>query len=120
MNPMEAKKLAGDWIDAWNRHDLKAILSHYAHDVEFRSPFVEKILGDSSKTVKGIKKLKSYFAEGLKSFPDLHFKLMEVSTSCGSVILYYHSVKGLIAAERMIFNPEGKISKVTVDYENAA
>src|SRR4029434_3719429 len=120
MNPMEAKRLASEWIDAWNRHDLEAIVSHYADDVEFRSPFVEKILGESSKTVKGLPKLKTYFAQGLRAYPDLYFKLMEVSVACETVILYYRSVKGMLAAERMHLNSQGKIAKVTVDYDRAA
>ena len=39
-----AEAFARDWIDAFNRHDLEAVLSHYADDVEFSSPVVTEIL----------------------------------------------------------------------------
>ena len=29
-----AERFAADWIDAWNRHDLDAILAHYADDFD--------------------------------------------------------------------------------------
>jgi ketosteroid isomerase-like protein len=44
VNTQKAYQLALDWIEGWNRHDLDAILSHYADDVEFTSPFVVKLL----------------------------------------------------------------------------
>jgi ketosteroid isomerase-like protein len=35
-----ARKLANDWVAAWNAHDLEAILGHYEDDVELTSPAV--------------------------------------------------------------------------------
>ena len=46
MGPENAERLAREWVEAWNAHDLERILSHYAEDVEFASPFVAAILGD--------------------------------------------------------------------------
>ena len=40
-----ARAFARDWVAAWNSHDLDRILSHYAEDVEFRSPFVVALTG---------------------------------------------------------------------------
>ena len=42
----EADALAEHWIAAWNNHDLERILSHYAEDVVFSSPFVHIICCD--------------------------------------------------------------------------
>ena len=33
-----AEAFAAHWIEAWNSHDIDAILSHYVDDVEFLSP----------------------------------------------------------------------------------
>lgn len=35
-----AERFAKDWVDAWNRHDLEAVLSHYADDFEMSSPYI--------------------------------------------------------------------------------
>jgi ketosteroid isomerase-like protein len=51
MNEQQATRLAQAWIDAWNRHDLDAILRHYAPDVEFTSPFVSALSGEASGTI---------------------------------------------------------------------
>jgi ketosteroid isomerase-like protein len=34
-----ALEISQNWIAAWNHHDLAAILSHYAEEIEFYSPF---------------------------------------------------------------------------------
>jgi hypothetical protein len=34
------------WISAWNTHDLKAILSLYSEDIEFRSPKIKSVYSD--------------------------------------------------------------------------
>ena len=52
ISPEKAAQIAKDWMDAWNRHDLDSILSHYAEDVEFTSPFVVRLMGEASGTIK--------------------------------------------------------------------
>ena len=36
-----AKDHVDKWIKAWNTHNLKAILSLYSEDIEFRSPKIK-------------------------------------------------------------------------------
>ena len=31
------------WVNAWNNHDLKAVLSMYSDDIEFSSPKVKVV-----------------------------------------------------------------------------
>ena len=35
-----AIRFAGEWIAAWNAHDLGRILSHYTEDFEMSSPVI--------------------------------------------------------------------------------
>jgi len=51
----QAKQLAAHWIEAWNVHDLDAIMSHYDDDVVLTSPFAQKILNMPSGTVNARK-----------------------------------------------------------------
>lgn len=39
IDPELARRVALAWFDAWNDHDLDAILVHYDAAVEFTSPF---------------------------------------------------------------------------------
>jgi len=40
VTPDDARKLANDWVAAWNAHDLEAILGHYEDAVELISSSV--------------------------------------------------------------------------------
>lgn len=112
----QARPFANEWIAAWNGHDLEKILAHYADEIEFSSPFVIRLFNEPSGTIRGKERLRDYFAKGLAAYPDLKFELFHVLTSIQSVVLYYRSVKNLLAAEVMFFNPEGKIIKVVAHY----
>ncbi|MFO1519661.1 MAG: nuclear transport factor 2 family protein [bacterium] len=107
---------AQEWIAAWNSHDLNRILSHYSEKVEFHSPFVVKITGDPSGTLKGKEALKAYFTKGLSAYPQLHFELLGAFTGVGSVVLHYKSVQNLTATEMMVFDENGKVAQVRAHY----
>ncbi|MCW5799119.1 MAG: nuclear transport factor 2 family protein [Nitrospira sp.] len=116
MNEQFARSLAEAWISAWNRHDLGAILHHYATDIEFTSPFVPALSGDPSGSLRGREQVTAYFRKGLHAYPDLHFDLIRILTGIDSLVLYYRSVNGLLAAEMMTVNSEGLIQTVRVHY----
>jgi hypothetical protein len=109
---------AADWIAAWNRHDLDAILSHYADDVVFTSPFAVRLTGDG--TVRGRDALRAYFAAALTKFPNLHFRLRHALPGVNSLVLLYDSVENLLAAEAFEFEPGGKACRVKCHYTPAA
>ena len=112
----KAEQIAREWIEAWNHHDLDAIIAHYANNVEFTSPFVVKLLGNPSGTIKRKEALRFYFGKALAAYPDLKFDLIQVLTGVDSVTVYYRSVKGMMAAEVMMLNSNGEITKVMAHY----
>jgi ketosteroid isomerase-like protein len=40
MTDIDPNAFAREWVDAWNRRDLPAVLGRYADDVRFVSPMV--------------------------------------------------------------------------------
>ncbi|MFB2969995.1 nuclear transport factor 2 family protein [Aerosakkonema sp. BLCC-F183] len=112
----KAKTIGQEWIESWNRHDLDAIMSHYAEEIEFISPFIIKLLGDASGTIKGKEALRSYFAKGLDTYPELKFELLQILTGVESLTIYYRSVKEMLAAEVMVLDSQDKIAKAIVHY----
>jgi hypothetical protein len=116
MDTDEAERLAHEWIEAWNAHDLERVLSHYADEVEFTSPFVAAVLGDAGGTVRGKPALRAYFARALERYPQLHFRLERALSGVSSVTLCYGSVNGLAAAEVMEVDGAGRIVRVQCHY----
>lgn len=119
ISPEKAVQIAKGWIDAWNRHDLDSILSHYAEDIELTSPHVVRLMGYESGTVRGKDTLRVYFGKGLDAYPELNFELLNILTGVNSLTLYYKSVKGLLATEVMFLDSEGRIEKVIAHYAEA-
>jgi hypothetical protein len=116
INEQEARQFAGEWVQAWNAHDLEQILAHYAEDVQFTSPFIVKLLGEQSGTIVGKDDLWVYFEKGLDAYPELRFELINVLVGIDSVTLYYRSVRSMLAAEVMRFDESGKVARATAHY----
>lgn len=62
---------AHDWIAAWNRRDLGAVLAAYADEASFRSPFARTVTGSS--LVEGKPAMASYWQKGLDRLETLDF-----------------------------------------------
>ncbi len=113
----QAEQLAREWVDAFNRHDLEAVLAHYADDVEFRSPVVVELVDDPSGTIRGKAALRSYFERGLARFPNLAFELVHVLAGVdGLTIVHRGTHRDRLGAEIMCLNSQGQIDRVTVHY----
>jgi len=113
----EAREFADHWIEGWNDHDLERILAHYADDVVFSSPFIQKIGTSASGAVSGTAALLAYFRAALAKYPTLTFHLHAVFRGVDSVTLLYESVNGLLAAETMILNERHQVNRVLAHYD---
>ena len=114
----QAQQFAREWVDAWNSHDLKRILSHFADDFQMTSPFIVAMMNEPSGTLKGKEKVRAYWARALERLPDLHFDLIEVLASVGSITIYYHAVRGKRAAEVLFFDDNGKVRRGIAHYNS--
>ncbi|HLH28702.1 MAG TPA: nuclear transport factor 2 family protein [Acidimicrobiales bacterium] len=112
----QAAAFGREWIDAWNRHDLDAIVGHYDDAVVFRSPFVATLAAEPSGTLRGQARLRAYFAEALRKYPDLRFTDLRALAGVSSVTLTYRSVNNLHAAEVMTLNEAGRVVGVDAHY----
>lgn len=112
----QAIHFAGQWVAAWNSHDLDAIMSHYDADVVLTSPAAAKILEDPSGTVEGNAALRNYFKRGLEVYPNLHFEITDVMFGLSSLVVCYKNQKGTKTAEFMEFGKNGKITRVIANY----
>lgn len=101
---------ARDWIDAWNAHDLDAVLAHYSDDFEFSSPFIREFAGEPSGKLTGKDAVRTYWQIGLSRLPDLHFELVDVLTGVDCLTILYRGHRGL-SAEVFEFDANGQVRR---------
>lgn len=111
-----ARAFADAWIAAWNRHDLEAILSHYADPPEHCSPLVVERLGRSDGTIRDAAELRAYFAAGLAATPPLAFELIDVVPGVASLAVVYRNHRGRTVVEVMVLDADSKIAKTLVHH----
>jgi hypothetical protein len=114
----QAHEFAERWICDWNNHDVDAVIEHYADNVEFYSPLIGILKFNETGRITNKAELKSYFQKGLNSYPDLRFKLKKVFKGTNSIVLYYVSVKGRLAAEVFELDESNKVVKVLCNYSD--
>jgi steroid delta-isomerase len=77
MNAADAPGFAADWVAAWNRRDLDALLAHFADDVVFTSPKAKIVVGEGS--LRGKERLRAYWTAALARVARLVFSLDRVT-----------------------------------------
>lgn len=116
MTPQQATHFAQAWVEAFNAHDLDAILDHYAETLEFRSPLIPQLKFNESGVITARQELERYFRIGLNAYPDLHFTLHHVFLGVNSLAIYYTSIQNRLVCEVFQLNEQGKADKVDCHY----
>jgi hypothetical protein len=112
----QVRQFAGEWLRAWNSHDLDAIMSHYGSEIVLTSPVAARLLNDCSGAVTGEVALRNYFKRGLEAYPNLAFELLDVMWGLSSVVLYYKNQNGTTTGEFMELDANLKVTKVVANY----
>lgn len=110
-----AHRFAAEWIAAWNRHDLDAILAHYADDFEMRSPLIAQFAGEPSGRLGGKAAVGAYWAAALQRQRHLRFELLGVFCGVDSLLLHYQGPRGP-AAEWFEFREDGRVIRAAAHY----
>ena len=116
LSETEARQFARSWVQAWNSHNLDAVMSHYAQDVVLTSPTAAKLLNDPSGAVTGKEALRSYFKRGLEAYPNLTFELLDVMWGLSSIVLFYKNQNGTKSGEFMEVDADLKVTRVVANY----
>jgi hypothetical protein len=66
-------RFADDWIAAWNRRDVDAVLAHYAEDAQFVSPVARAVVGRA--VLRDRQELAAYWRGALARIATLEFRL---------------------------------------------
>lgn len=100
----DAKQFAQQWCDAWNSHDVDAVLKHFHEDVRFHSPVATTLIPGSGGMITGKAGLNAYWSEGIKLIPDLRFTVDHVYAGINSVIIQYRNQKDTRVIEMLLFD----------------
>lgn len=75
MNETEARRFAEEWIAAWNRRDVDAVVAHFADDCAFFSPRAAAVAGQNP--VEGREALRRYWHAAVAGIGRLEFTLRD-------------------------------------------
>jgi len=111
MNRIEANAFAANWIRAWNKKDVDAVLEHYVEDAKFISPKAASLVGNP--VIEGKKALSEYWHLAAKKIEKIEFKLDHIvwdSDSNDLIIFYEANLNGVCsrACEAMKFDSSGR------------
>ena len=108
---MDSTVFVAAWQDAWNSHDLDAILIHYRDDVVFRSTKAIPITGAGE--VRGRAALRRYWAAALDRQPDLRFEVQDIFDGHEMLAITYRNQHGVLAIETLHFDSDGMIHQAS-------
>ena len=111
----EAERMAREWCDAWNRRDLEVVLSHYAEEIELRSPLVAKRLGRADGTLRGKTELRGYFARGMTNSA-LRFEFEDVRIGVDAITVLYRRENGMRVSDTMELDGDGRAIRMIACY----
>lgn len=111
MNRTEASEFAENWINAWNRKDVSAVLEHFAEDATFTSPKAATFVGNP--VLKGKNALSQYWQLAARKIERIEFTLDHIvwdSASDELVVFYEANLNGVRsrACETMKFDRSGR------------
>ena len=106
---------AQNWVDAWNKRDLDAVMTHYADDVSVCSPLVKRPLNKSDGWLHGKSALRDYFVVGMGN-PDLQFTLKSVHVGVQSMSMVYARENGIKVVDTMELNADGLTTRMVACY----
>lgn len=103
MDRAGARRFAADWERAWNDPDLERLLDHFADTVIFTSPVAAQIVPDCDGIIRGKEALRTYWTEGLRLVPDLHFSVDSVYAGVNTIVITYRTQAGGRVCEALTF-----------------
>ena len=109
------------WVNAWNNHDLKTVLSMYSDDIEFSSPKIKVVFpGRKLSKVTNKSELEEYWTKALKNYPNLHFIPKQTIIQGNLCIFEYYAIldgkNKTSVIEKFEFQDGGLVRKSTGFY----
>jgi ketosteroid isomerase-like protein len=89
MSAAANEALARAWLDAFNRHDVQALVALYAEDATHTSPKIRVLHPETGGRLVGHEALLRWWTEANRRLPGLSYELLHVTASDERVFLEY-------------------------------
>ena len=114
MDITHAREHAQAWVEAFNAHDLDAVMAFYAEAIELHSPLAARALGGDG-VLKGKAAVREFFALGVAN-PKLQFELVDVLVGVRAITVLYRNQAGVLVADNEEFDADGRICRMSACY----
>ena len=85
----DLKKIAQAWFDAFNAHDIEALLGLYADDAEHYSPKLKVHQPETNGFIKGKPALRHWWTDAFNRLPELHYEILKLTAEGDQVFMEY-------------------------------
>lgn len=105
-----ARRLAADWIAAWNSGDLERVFALYDDDFEMRSPLIAERGFSPTGALRGKAAIRPYWGAGITTAkPPLRFELIDAYGGVDTVAIHYRSVGRKQVVEILELDTHGRV-----------
>jgi ketosteroid isomerase-like protein len=95
MSPQTPIDIATRWLDAFNRHDLEALLELYHEDAEHFSPKLKQRLPETNGMIRGKEALRMWWDDAFRRLPGLTYTEKLLTANSERVFIeYLREVRG--------------------------
>ena len=88
-SPSPALGVARRWLDAFNNHDLEALLALYAEDAVHVSPKLRVLRPETGGEIRGKGALRDWWADAFARLPQLRYEERRLTTDGARVFIEY-------------------------------
>ena len=101
---LDAAAFSKQWVEAWNAHDVEAVLEHFHDDVVFTSPVAAQLLPESAGVVRGKPALRHYWGQALQRIQNLRFVIEGVYQGIDTIVIVYRNQDDGLVSEVLRFS----------------
>jgi ketosteroid isomerase-like protein len=95
MSTDQLNKIAQQWFDAFNAHDLEKLLALYEEDAEHFSPKLKSLYPETNGLIKGKNDLRAWWRDAFERLPSLQYEVIRFTPHDDRVFMeYIRHVKG--------------------------
>lgn len=86
----ETKQIAIQWFDAFNKHDLEALLSLYAENAKHYSPKLKIHQPETNGLIEGKEALRNWWRDAFTRLPELHYEVIRIMNEDDQIFMEYN------------------------------
>ena len=114
---MDAKQMrdaALDWITTLNSGKVDQILDYYTDDIVLYSMAAKRRWNTDEGKLNGKVAIEKHFRKAFEEVPGIKLEFMKLLIGTDGVLLVYKRETGMMTADFVLFNENGKIKEVRV------